>query len=103
MKKISTSLDEFSKKVKNNLEIAYTHMEKVVELSNNIQVVGNGADYEKLIEILEDFNNKKDKIKELEEWSITIISKTQDMMDKLLNDAYKLTSFYVTDRVKLSK
>lgn len=103
MKKIYASLDEFSNKVKNNLEIAYSHMEKIVELSNNINVVGNSSDYDKLNEILEDFKKQKDKIKELEEWSNATIIKTKDMLDKILTDAYKLPSYYVTERIKLSK
>jgi hypothetical protein len=103
MAKINTSLNEFNNKVINNLELAYKHMEKVVELSNNINFVSNDNDYDKLIEVLNDLDDLKIKLKELEDWSLSTLTNTKNMLFNMSNDAYKLPTFYVTERVKLTK
>lgn len=98
---ISASLNDFNIKIRNNIELAYTHIEKVVELSENIDITSSNN--EEIRELFNDFKNIKIKIKELEEWSYSSSNKTQDILDNMLSDANKLPSFYITDRIKLSK
>lgn len=106
MSKINLNLHEFDSKVIKNLKIVSNHIDRLVELTDELAIDGLGEDFsekDKLEEMITDCQKIREQLKELEQWSVFAYKKTKSLLDEMYYDAKKLPLRNIQERIGLSR